>query len=137
MLGPGKAPVLPPRPATDLGGKDAKTSLNLFLQRFCQRPVTKTDMVYTVQKQYGQFQAVLALPCIEGSPEFMGGLGSTAKDAEKLAAEQALEAFANEIANLPPSKTQLKQQERAAQAAAGSEAAQAVAASEAAQAVAV
>merc|ERR1711874_627196 len=93
--------------------------LNTFLQKSCMRPIVKDDFIYTVEKHEGQFQATLTLPCLEGSPEFVGSMNNTAKDAEQSAAQQALEAFADEIASMPPSATQLKresdqQSERAA-----------------------
>jgi len=52
------------------------------------------------------------MPCLEGTPTFRGGLGTTAKEAEHLAAKMALDAFADDIAALPPSASQLKRSER-------------------------
>lgn len=80
---------------------DAKTALNQFCQRLCQRPVTKSDIVYTVNKIGPQFQAIVKLNCIQGQ-EFAGELSPNPKEAEKAAAHQALQAHASTIAALPP-----------------------------------
>mmetsp|Transcript_22297 Transcript_22297/g.56794 ORF Transcript_22297/g.56794 Transcript_22297/m.56794 type:complete len:362 (-) Transcript_22297:163-1248(-) len=85
----------------DIADKDAKTGLNQFCQRYCSRPVTKTDIVYTTTK-FGtnQFQAIVKLNCFEGQ-EYAGELAANTKAAEKSAAQQALQAYANGIASLP------------------------------------
>eukprot|EP00930_Biecheleria_cincta_P033642 TRINITY_DN23303_c0_g1_i1.p1 TRINITY_DN23303_c0_g1~~TRINITY_DN23303_c0_g1_i1.p1 ORF type:complete len:773 (+),score=165.46 TRINITY_DN23303_c0_g1_i1:112-2430(+) len=89
---------------------NAKNKLNTFLQKFCMRPIVKNDFSYAVENHDGQFQATLTLTCLEGCPEFVGSMESTARDAEQSAAQQALDAFADEIAALPPSATQLKRE---------------------------
>jgi len=80
---------------------DAKTALNQFCQRLCQRPVTRSDIEYTVNKIGVQFQAIVKLNCVQGQ-EFAGELASNPKDAEKAAAEQALNANREIISTLPP-----------------------------------
>lgn len=87
----------------NIADKDAKTGLNQFCQRYCSRPVTKTDIVYTTTK-FGtnQFQAIVKLNCFEGQ-EYAGELAANTKEAEKSAAQQALQAYANVIASLPAS----------------------------------
>mmetsp|Transcript_22296 Transcript_22296/g.56789 ORF Transcript_22296/g.56789 Transcript_22296/m.56789 type:complete len:369 (-) Transcript_22296:163-1269(-) len=89
----------------NIADKDAKTGLNQFCQRYCSRPVTKTDIVYTTTK-FGtnQFQAIVKLNCFEGQ-EYAGELAANTKAAEKSAAQQALQAYANVIASLPASGT--------------------------------
>uniref|UniRef100_A0A7S1WLG1 DRBM domain-containing protein n=1 Tax=Alexandrium catenella TaxID=2925 RepID=A0A7S1WLG1_ALECA len=83
---------------------DPKTELNQFCQRFCQRPVTKSDIVYVTSKfghQFGyQFQAIVKLNCLQGE-EYAGNLSPSPKEAEKSAAQQALAAYANHIAAAP------------------------------------
>lgn len=90
---------------------DPKTELNQFCQRFCQRPVTKTDIVYVTSKfghQFGyQFQAIVKLNCLQGQ-EYAGNLSPSPKEAEKSAATQALAAYANQIATSPPSASKAK-----------------------------
>jgi len=81
---------------------DHKSMLNTFLQRYCQRPITKDDVIYTVQREDGMHQAILSLQCFEEAQEFAGELATTAKEAEHLAAAQALEAYATEVAQLFP-----------------------------------
>mmetsp|Transcript_59110 Transcript_59110/g.155675 ORF Transcript_59110/g.155675 Transcript_59110/m.155675 type:complete len:384 (+) Transcript_59110:97-1248(+) len=87
----------------NIADKDAKTGLNQFCQRYCSRPVTKTDIIYTTTK-FGdnQFQAIVKLNCFEGQ-EYAGELAANTKEAEKSAAQQALQAYANVIASLPAS----------------------------------
>lgn len=86
----------------DLEGRDPKTGVNMFCQRYCSRPVAKDDIVYTTHKHSGGYQSTVMLNCIEGH-EFAGEVASTAKDAEKSAAKQVLEFFATEIASMPVS----------------------------------
>mmetsp|Transcript_74198 Transcript_74198/g.159021 ORF Transcript_74198/g.159021 Transcript_74198/m.159021 type:complete len:341 (-) Transcript_74198:103-1125(-) len=88
--------------APSLGGVDTKTELNQFCQRFCQRPVTKQDIVYTTSKFGQQFQSIVRLNCL-GGQEYAGNLSLNPKEAEKYAAQQALQAYATTIASLPPS----------------------------------
>lgn len=81
---------------------DAKTALNQFCQRYCSRPVTKVDIMYTTTKfAPSQFQAIVKLNCLEGQ-EYAGELSVNPKEAEKSAAQQALQAYAAAIASLPP-----------------------------------
>lgn len=74
-------------------GMDPKTALNQYCQRFCSRPVTKTDIVYTSTKfGVNQYQAIVTLNCMQGQ-EYAGELGPNPKEAEKSAAFQALQAY--------------------------------------------
>mmetsp|Transcript_36680 Transcript_36680/g.86101 ORF Transcript_36680/g.86101 Transcript_36680/m.86101 type:complete len:313 (-) Transcript_36680:99-1037(-) len=72
---------------------DFKQELNQFLQKHCKRPLTKTDITYTVSKYGTQFQAIVRLNCVNGQ-EYAGHLMADAKAAEKSAAQQAIEANA-------------------------------------------
>lgn len=91
--------------------QDAKTTLNQFCQRLCQRPVTKGDIEYSVNKIGTQFQAVVKLNCIQGQ-EFAGELAVSAKDAEKAAAEQAIKAHRLTIDQLPSTPLPKKKKEK-------------------------
>lgn len=73
-------------------GMDAKTQLNQFCQRYCERPVTRKDILYSTTK-FGnkQYQSIVRLNCMEGQ-EYAGELSEMPKDAEKSAAQQALKA---------------------------------------------
>jgi len=77
---------------------DPKTELNHFLQKHCKRPVTKTDIVYQVNK-FGptQFQAIVTIACLN-SQEYASEVLPDQKAAEKSAAEQALAANADLVA---------------------------------------
>jgi len=97
MAAPAGSPGIP--------SADQKTTLNTFCQRYCRRPISKTDILYTTQKIDAVYQSVVRLNCIEGI-EFAGEFASNTKDAEKNAAQQALVNYAAEIATLPASKTQ-------------------------------
>eukprot|EP00933_Yihiella_yeosuensis_P016202 TRINITY_DN13932_c0_g1_i1.p1 TRINITY_DN13932_c0_g1~~TRINITY_DN13932_c0_g1_i1.p1 ORF type:complete len:322 (+),score=94.36 TRINITY_DN13932_c0_g1_i1:53-1018(+) len=79
---------------------DAKTHLNQFCQRYCSRPITKTDIVYSTTK-FGsnQYQAIVKLNCLEGQ-EYAGHLAANPKEAEKSAAAQAMQAYAPVLASL-------------------------------------
>merc|ERR1719162_2547381 len=107
MRAPGAPPAPAPAPPAVPGvpvPMDSKTALNQFCQRLCQRPVTRADIEYTVNKIGVQFQAIVKLNCIQGQ-EFAGELASSPKDAEKAAAAQALKAHQMTIATLPPAAT--------------------------------
>jgi len=86
------------------GDADAKTRLNQFCQRYCQRPVTKQDVLYSMTR-FGknECQAVVRLNCMEGQ-EFAGELCENAKDAEKSAALQAMAAYSAIMDSLPATK---------------------------------
>jgi len=88
----------------DMAGMDPKTRLNQFCQRYCLRPVTKKDILYSTTK-FGnkQYQSIVRLNCMEGQ-EYAGELSETPKDAEKSAANQALQAFSSVMNSLPPMK---------------------------------
>jgi len=86
--------------AAELAAKDPKTAVNQFCQRFCKRPLTKQDIVYTTQKFPGGFQSTLKLVCIDGQ-EFAGELAPTQKDAEKTASQQVLTFYAEQINTMP------------------------------------
>ncbi|CAJ1400063.1 unnamed protein product [Effrenium voratum] len=83
---------------------DAKTRLNQFCQRYCLRPVTRKDILYSTTR-FGnkQYQSIVRLNCLDGQ-EYAGELSETPKDAEKSAAQQALKAFSTVISSLPPMK---------------------------------
>jgi len=73
-------------------GQDAKGMLNHMCQKLKSSPVGKGDIVYCCNKVGpNQYQAVVTLMCMEGQ-EFAGEVCETAKDAEKQAASQAVEA---------------------------------------------
>eukprot|EP00931_Biecheleriopsis_adriatica_P010820 TRINITY_DN111885_c0_g1_i1.p1 TRINITY_DN111885_c0_g1~~TRINITY_DN111885_c0_g1_i1.p1 ORF type:complete len:320 (+),score=73.24 TRINITY_DN111885_c0_g1_i1:48-1007(+) len=75
-------------------GLDAsKNQLVEFLQKYCKRPLTKSDIVYTVSKYGMQFQAIVKLNCLSGQ-EYAGHLCVDQKAAEKSAAQQAVTANA-------------------------------------------
>lgn len=113
-------------PGMSIEGMDSKTALNQFLQRFCKRPVTKTDVVYTSEQlgpknSAASCQATVKLNCYEGL-EFAGEVSSNSKEAEKSAASQALEYFKDSgtLATLPPSASkQNKKRKSPGQAAPG------------------
>ncbi|CAK9026194.1 unnamed protein product [Durusdinium trenchii] len=88
----------------DNEGMDSKTRLNQFCQRYCLRPVTRKDILYSTTK-FGnkQYQSIVRLNCME-SQEYAGELCEAPKDAEKSAAQQALKAFQAVIASLPAGK---------------------------------
>jgi len=75
-------------------GTDPKSELNQFLQKHCRRPISKTDIVFTVSKFGAQCQAIVKLNCLEGQ-EYAGHLSHDQKAAEKSAAQQALLANAH------------------------------------------
>lgn len=76
---------------------DFKTAVHQVCQRFCDRPVTDEDIIFAVYKYDGGYQATCKLECI-GGQEFAGELAETRKDAEKLAAQQVLDFYADQDA---------------------------------------
>eukprot|EP00929_Paragymnodinium_shiwhaense_P025125 TRINITY_DN1526_c0_g1_i1.p1 TRINITY_DN1526_c0_g1~~TRINITY_DN1526_c0_g1_i1.p1 ORF type:complete len:398 (-),score=126.60 TRINITY_DN1526_c0_g1_i1:112-1209(-) len=82
--------------------RDSKTRLNGFLQKFTNRMITKSDVAYKSGKLEGttEYQATVTLHCLDDSPEFAGELASTKKEAEQLAASQALSAYSEELEKL-------------------------------------
>jgi len=84
------------------GGIDHKSALNQYCHKYCSRPVTKDDVVYTKTK-FGtrQFQAIVKLNCM-GGQEYAGDVCETSKEAEKAAAFQALEAYKSVPLPSPP-----------------------------------
>jgi len=88
-----------------LQNRDPKTAVNQFCQRFCNRPVNKEDVVFTVSKYPTGYQATVKLNCIEGQ-EFAGEVATTQKEAEALASQQILDFYAEQIDNMrkPPKK---------------------------------
>mmetsp|Transcript_103437 Transcript_103437/g.333578 ORF Transcript_103437/g.333578 Transcript_103437/m.333578 type:complete len:370 (-) Transcript_103437:29-1138(-) len=91
---------------------DPKTELTVFLQRLCQRSLTKQDVLYAVSGQDGHFQATVRLVCLQDE-EYVGDVCPTDKAAEHSAAQQALLAHAADAAALlvpkPGKKKQAKQ----------------------------
>jgi len=84
-----------------LAQTEPKGALNHFCQRYCRRPVTKEDIVYTSAKYGKVYQATVTLNCIEGQ-QFVGEVAPVLKDAEKNAAQQALIHFEPCVDQLPP-----------------------------------
>mmetsp|Transcript_55370 Transcript_55370/g.147735 ORF Transcript_55370/g.147735 Transcript_55370/m.147735 type:complete len:281 (-) Transcript_55370:112-954(-) len=80
--------------------KDPKTAVNQFCQRFCNRPINKEDVIYTVTKYPQGYQATVKLNCIEGQ-EFAGAVANSQKEAEALASQQILDFYAEQINNMP------------------------------------
>lgn len=93
-----------PAPAAHLAPSavaEPKGALNHFCQRYCKRPVTKADIVYTSAKYGKVFQVTVTLNCMEGQ-QFVGETAMTLKEAEKNAAYQALVHFEPLNDTLPP-----------------------------------
>jgi len=81
---------------------DSKSALNQFCQKYTKKPIGKQDVLYTSTKVATGYQATVKLVCIDGC-EFAGDVAGNAKEAEKLAAQQALDHYADVIATLPAS----------------------------------
>lgn len=79
--------------------RDAKTRLNIFLQKHSGRMITKEDVVYTTGKVSDgtMYQSTVQLNCMNDAPIFAGQLHKDKKGAEKEAAQQALTMYAEEI----------------------------------------
>jgi hypothetical protein len=88
-----------------LAVKDPKTAVNQFCQRFCNRPITKEDVIYTISKYPNGYQATVKLNCIEGQ-EFAGDVSTSQKEAEQKASQQVLDFYSEQIENMrkPPKK---------------------------------
>eukprot|EP00929_Paragymnodinium_shiwhaense_P076250 TRINITY_DN3916_c0_g3_i1.p1 TRINITY_DN3916_c0_g3~~TRINITY_DN3916_c0_g3_i1.p1 ORF type:complete len:528 (+),score=137.64 TRINITY_DN3916_c0_g3_i1:75-1658(+) len=82
--------------------KDAKTTLNYFVQRFSGRMLLKGDVVYKSGKVSGtdMYQATVQLFCLDGAPVFAGELCREKKSAEQEAAKQALAAYDDEVSKM-------------------------------------
>jgi len=89
------------------GTGEPKGALNHFCQRYCKRPVTKDDIVYTSAKYGKVFQVTVTLNCMEGQA-FVGETASTLKEAEKNAAYQALVHFEPLNDSLPAASSKNK-----------------------------
>lgn len=113
MAAAGPAMSTGPKDAV-LEGMDPKTELNHFCQRFCQRPVTKQDILYSTNKFGNQYQAIVKLNCIQGQ-EYAGHLCLNQKEAEKSAAQQAVQAYSSQMSTLPPPASKDPQKKRKAQ----------------------
>jgi len=104
---PATASAVPPGDAASavatagIDDMDPKTALNHFCQRYSRRPVTKNDIVYTLNKFGQQYQAIVTLNCVNGE-QYAGESRSHPKDAEKAAAHQAVLAHRETLASLPP-----------------------------------
>lgn len=88
------------------GSADPKSALNQMMQKIAQRPLTKADIVFTVNQFDSQYQAIVKLHCLEGK-EYAGHLCTNSKEAEKSAAEQAMIANAallTQMQNMPKAK---------------------------------
>eukprot|EP00929_Paragymnodinium_shiwhaense_P076249 TRINITY_DN3916_c0_g2_i1.p1 TRINITY_DN3916_c0_g2~~TRINITY_DN3916_c0_g2_i1.p1 ORF type:complete len:516 (+),score=142.20 TRINITY_DN3916_c0_g2_i1:104-1651(+) len=105
--------ALPPETTYVLGGgvaipvkqadnKDAKTTLNYFVQRYSGRMLLKGDVVYKSGKVSGtdMYQATVQLFCLDGAPVFAGELCREKKAAEQEAAKQALAAYDEEVSKM-------------------------------------
>eukprot|EP00928_Gymnodinium_smaydae_P067315 TRINITY_DN5027_c0_g1_i2.p1 TRINITY_DN5027_c0_g1~~TRINITY_DN5027_c0_g1_i2.p1 ORF type:complete len:228 (-),score=47.10 TRINITY_DN5027_c0_g1_i2:327-1010(-) len=80
---------------------EPKSTLNHYIQRICGA-VGKQDVVYTVnQVGHCQFQAIVRLNCLDGQPEYAGEVCNSAKEAEKAAAQQAVQALQLLVESLP------------------------------------
>mmetsp|Transcript_3475 Transcript_3475/g.5780 ORF Transcript_3475/g.5780 Transcript_3475/m.5780 type:complete len:642 (-) Transcript_3475:104-2029(-) len=80
---------------------DPKAALVQFCQRFCKRSITKMDIQYNSAKVHPNgTQATVKLHCLQGQ-EFAGEICNNARDAEKSAAQQALQFYAVDVATLP------------------------------------
>jgi len=88
---------------------DPKTKLNHFCQRYCNRPITKSDVSYTTNKFGNKYQSIVKLDCVQGQ-EYAGHLSLNQKDAEKSAAEQAVMAFASTDLLQPDKEKKKKKQ---------------------------
>jgi len=87
----------PPEPVPT--GMDPKCALNQFCQRFCRRPVTRHDIIYSSQQWPSGWQGTVQLNCLQGR-KFAGEVCPTRKESEKSAALQALRFHAADIASL-------------------------------------
>lgn len=101
---------------------ESKNELNSFLQKYCKRPLTKTDIEYKTSKYGMQYQAIVTLHCMD-KQEYAGHLCDDPKVAEKSAAQQALlansdlvEAQKREVPTKRPSGMMLSPEERAKKA---------------------
>ena len=94
----GVGPVRPPgQPAWDEEKDDQpKTTLNNVAQKYCERRLTKTDIVYTNAKVGTLYQAIVKLNFWDGR-QIAGELTSSRKDAEKSAAIQTLKLYSSEL----------------------------------------
>jgi len=77
--------------------QDPKSRLTRFLQRKIGRSLSKQDLSYSVERYEEGCQATLYLPCLADGTEFVGEVGQDAKEAEQLAAAQALETYIDEV----------------------------------------
>jgi len=81
---------------------DPKVLLWQFCQRFCKRNIAKTDIQYNSAKVHPNgTQATVKLICLQGQ-EFAGEICSNTKDAEKSAAQQALQFYGAEVPVMRP-----------------------------------
>eukprot|EP00930_Biecheleria_cincta_P095779 TRINITY_DN87699_c0_g1_i1.p1 TRINITY_DN87699_c0_g1~~TRINITY_DN87699_c0_g1_i1.p1 ORF type:complete len:422 (-),score=72.08 TRINITY_DN87699_c0_g1_i1:51-1316(-) len=79
--------------AGPLGNTEPKSLLNTYCQKVTKRPVTKGDVAYSVQHTGGgYYQGTVTLHCL-GGIQFAGDISPSRKDAEKKAAEQALQHY--------------------------------------------
>jgi len=90
---------------------DPKSKLNQFCQKKCRTLITKNDVVYTVENTTNEnglkaFQATVTLACLD-SISFAGQICNDKKTAEKSAAQEALNHYADDTATFePPAKKQ-------------------------------
>jgi len=87
--------------AEALQGKDPVTAVNQFCQRFSARPISAADITYTDVVIPGEgHQCTVTLHCLD-DVEFGGHVKPTVKEAKNSAAQQVLDMYANELANMP------------------------------------
>lgn len=81
---------------------DPKNVLIEFCQKFCKRPIAKHDIQYNSAKVHPNgMQATVKLLCLQGQ-EFAGEICGTPKDAERSAAQQALQFYGMDVPRQPP-----------------------------------
>mmetsp|Transcript_84253 Transcript_84253/g.235969 ORF Transcript_84253/g.235969 Transcript_84253/m.235969 type:complete len:349 (-) Transcript_84253:57-1103(-) len=88
-------------------GADSKSTLNSFAQRHLKRPISKTDIVYSVAKFGEQYQATVSLNCMDGV-QFAGEVANSQKEAEHNAAQIALANFGTDVAAMMDQRLQGK-----------------------------
>eukprot|EP00401_Gymnodinium_catenatum_P042681 CAMPEP_0117538462 /NCGR_PEP_ID=MMETSP0784-20121206/42491_1 /TAXON_ID=39447 /ORGANISM="" /LENGTH=426 /DNA_ID=CAMNT_0005335077 /DNA_START=90 /DNA_END=1370 /DNA_ORIENTATION=+ len=82
---------------------DPKQKLNYQCQKLCPHPISKRDIIYNTNRVGpGIFQSIVKLTMLD-NVEYAGEVCCSAKESERAAAKQALEAQAATFANVDPS----------------------------------
>jgi len=101
---------------------DLKSALNQAAQKYCKRPITKQDLVYSVQRfgtgPTAQYQATVTLGFLDGQ-QYAGEVAASDKLASHHAAQQALLALEPLIAEMAPSAPGKKNNNKRKASAAG------------------